>query len=371
MGHGVVVTHGACWYLAVVAVTGDLMTALTEIIRNLIVEEGPMPLDRYMALCLGHPAHGYYMTRDPFGEDGDFTTAPEISQVFGELLGVWVAQAWAAIGSPSRFALVELGPGRGTLMADMLRVLSKMEACRKAAKVHFVEMSPVLRAAQLEKVPDATWHDSVSSLTALPTIVIANEFFDALPIRQVERIDGAVFERRVVVKDSGLAVARVPSANRMAQDGVLEDSTIRNTIATHLGDHLKTVGGAGLIIDYGHVQSAMGDTLQAMKDHKYCAITEYPGEADVTSHVDFEALGKGFAKGGAKVLGVLTQGDFLEAMGLPARTEVLARTASGATKQNLVLASERLAHPDQMGQLFKVMAVAGTANTSFYPFGAA
>jgi NADH dehydrogenase [ubiquinone] 1 alpha subcomplex assembly factor 7 len=254
-------------------------------------------------------------------------------------------------------------------MADMLRVLSKVEACRKAAKVHFVEMSPVLRAAQLEKVPDATWHDSVASLPAMPTILIANEFFDALPIRQFERRNGAVFER-CVVSEKNLAIGLVPSAFRMSQDGVLEDSNIRNTIATHLGDHLKTVGGAGLIIDYGHVQSALGDTLQAMKNHTFCAITEHPGEADITSHVDFEWLGKGFAKGGAKILGVMTQGEFLEAMGLSARTSILTRNVSGETKQNLMLASERLAHRDQMGQLFKVMAVAGTATTSVYPFGA-
>jgi NADH dehydrogenase [ubiquinone] 1 alpha subcomplex assembly factor 7 len=358
--------------LAIVAVTKNV-TELEGIIAKMIAEEGPMPLDRYMALCLGHPVHGYYMTRDPFGAGGDFTTAPEISQVFGELLGVWVAQAWAAIGSPSKFALVELGPGRGTLMADMLRVLSKVEACRKAARVQFVEMSPMLRAAQQEKVSDATWHDSIASLPALPTILMANEFFDALPIRQLERKGGQLFERCVISNDNGLQIALVPSPARFAggEDGVLEDATIRNTIATHLGDHLKTVGGGGLVIDYGHLRSAMGDTLQAMRNHKFCAITDFPGDADVTSHVDFEALGKGFVRGGAKILGVMSQGEFLEAMGLSARTEVLARNASGDTKQNLVKASERLAHDDQMGQLFKVMAIAGAGQISVYPFGAA
>jgi NADH dehydrogenase [ubiquinone] 1 alpha subcomplex assembly factor 7 len=370
MGHDFVHAHGFGWHMAVVAVADNVMTSLTKIICELIAQEGPMPLDRYMALCLGHPAHGYYMTRDPFGADGDFTTAPEISQVFGELLGVWVAQAWIAIGSPQRFALVELGPGRGTLMADVLRVLEKAEACRKAAKVHLVEMSPVLRAAQLENVPDATWHHSVTSLPALPTILLANEFFDALPIRQFERRNGAVFEHCVVAGDT-LKVAQVPSFQKFPQDGIFEDSSIRNTIATHLGDHLKTVGGAALIIDYGHARSATGDTLQAMKNHHYCAVTDHPGEADITSHVDFEALGNAFVQGGAKVLGIMTQGAFLEAMGLEARTEMLARNVSGHAKQNLMLASEKLAHHDKMGQLFKVMAVAGTAATPLYPFGAA
>jgi NADH dehydrogenase [ubiquinone] 1 alpha subcomplex assembly factor 7 len=349
------------------------VTPLAEIITKMIAEEGPMPLDRYMALCLGHPVHGFYMTRDPFGADGDFTTAPEISQVFGELLGVWVAQAWDAIGSPTRFALVELGPGRGTLMADIIRVLSKMEACRRAASVHFVEMSPVLRATQQEKVPDATWHDTVASLPALPTIVLANEFFDALPIRQLERKDGRMFERCVVASDTGLEVVLVPSPAHISagEDGVTEDSTIRNTIATHLGDHLKSVGGVGLIIDYGHMSSASGDTLQAMRNHSFCAITDHPGDADVTSHVDFEALGKGFLRGGARIMGLMPQGEFLRNMGLAARTEVLSRNATGAAKQNLVAASTRLAHADQMGQLFKVMAISGSAQTSVYPFGAA
>jgi NADH dehydrogenase [ubiquinone] 1 alpha subcomplex assembly factor 7 len=355
-----------------VAVADDVMTPLADIISAMIAEDGPMPLDRYMSLCLGHPVHGYYMTRDPFGAAGDFTTAPEISQVFGELLGVWVLQAWAAMGSPSRFALVELGPGRGTLMADMLRVLSKMPDCRKAAHVQFVEMSPVLRAAQQEKVPDATWHDSVSSLPALPSIVIANEFFDALPIRQFERKGGRVFERCVVTDDMGLKIALVLRATRMpgGDDGVMEDSTIRDAIATFLGDHIHKLGGVALVIDYGHMRATMGDTLQAMKGHAFCNIAEFPGEADVTSHVNFENLGKAFIKGSARVLGAMEQGDFLTAMGLSERTQVLARNATADTKQNLISASERLAHPDQMGHLFKVMAIAGTAQTSVYPFGA-
>jgi NADH dehydrogenase [ubiquinone] 1 alpha subcomplex assembly factor 7 len=187
------------------------MTELATIIRQHILAEGPMPLDRYMALCLGHPQHGYYMTRDPFGVAGDFTTAPEISQVYGEMLGVWALAAWQQMGAPRHFALVELGPGRGTLMADMLRVLSKKPEAAKAFQVHFVEMSPVLRAAQQQRVPQATWHGSVASLPALPTVMIANEFFDALPIRQFERVQGRVFERCVGLKNDRLNIGRVPS----------------------------------------------------------------------------------------------------------------------------------------------------------------
>ncbi len=348
------------------------MTALGRIITGMIAEEGPMPLDRYMALCLGHPEHGYYMTRDPLGAAGDFTTSPEISQVFGELIGVWVAQVWQTMGSPRHFALVELGPGRGTLMADILRVLGKVENCRKAAEVQFVETSPALRAAQAERVPTATWHHTVASLPARPSIVIANEFFDALPIRQFERKDGRVFERCIGVKEGALDIGLAPSpvALPVRGEGIYEDPAIRNTVARQVADLLATQGGAALIIDYGHARTALGDTLQAMIQHRFCPVTERPGEADITSHVDFEALGRAFAEGGARPVGLMPQGDFLNAMGLEARTEVLSRTIEGAARTELVAATERLAHPAQMGHLFKVMAVTSAGLPPPYPFGA-
>jgi NADH dehydrogenase [ubiquinone] 1 alpha subcomplex assembly factor 7 len=344
------------------------MTALQTIITRMIASDGPMSLDRYMALCLGHPEHGYYMTRDPLGAAGDFTTSPEISQVFGELIGVWVAQAWQQMGSPRHLALVELGPGRGTLMMDVLRVLQKVPACAKAAEVHLVETSPVLRGAQLERVPNATWHSSVASLPGLPTILLANEFFDALPIRQFERVQGQVFER-VVGED--LTVGLVPSTQRLPfqGDGVFEDSRIRDAVALQLGDHLCKLSGAALIIDYGHLRSAAGDTLQAMKAHQFCNITDWPGEADLTSHVDFEALGRGFEKGGAKVAGAMTQAQFLNAMGLQARTHVLAASQTGEKKRDIIAASERLANVAEMGDLFKMMAVTGGLQAAPYPFG--
>ncbi len=329
-----------------------------------------MPLDRYMTLCLSHPQLGYYMTRDPLGAEGDFTTSPEISQVFGELIGVWVAQVWEQLGSPRHFALVELGPGRGTLMADVLRVLTKIPSCAKAADVHFVETSPVLRAAQMDRVPDATWHSTVASLPGLPTILLANEFFDALPIRQLEKKAGRVFERCIGVEDEKLAIGLIPSASRIpfAGEGVFENASIRDALATHLGDHLNRSSGAALIIDYGHMRSAMGDTLQAMQAHNFCKITEHVGDADITSHVDFESLGRGFAKGGARIGGMMTQGQFLEAMGLEARTKVLAGNASGEKQRQIITASERLANSVQMGELFKVMAVTGGLENPPYPF---
>lgn len=344
------------------------MTPLEKIIVRMIKEDGPMPLDRYMTLCLSHPQHGYYMTRDPLGAAGDFTTSPEISQVFGELIGVWVAQMWQQMGSPRKFALVELGPGRGTLMMDVLRVLQKMPACAKAAEVHLVETSPVLRGAQLERVLEATWHGSVASLPGLPTILLANEFFDALPIRQFERIKGQVFER---VVGEGLSVGLVPSMIRLPfhGDGMFEDSSIRDAVALQLGDHLAKSSGAALIIDYGHLRSAAGDTLQAMKAHQFCKVTEFPGEADVTSHVDFEALGRGFVRGGAKLAGTMTQGQFLLSMGLEARTKVLAASSANEKQRDIIAASERLAKSSEMGDLFKVMAVTGGLDALPYPFG--
>jgi NADH dehydrogenase [ubiquinone] 1 alpha subcomplex assembly factor 7 len=346
------------------------MTALASIIKTMILEEGPMPLDRYMTLCLSHPQHGYYMTRDPFGVSGDFTTSPEISQVFGELIGVWVAQVWDQLGSPRHFALVELGPGRGTLMADVLRVLTKIPVCAKAADVHLVETSPALRTAQLERIPHATWHSSVASLPGLPTIILANEFFDALPIRQYENVGGRRFERAVCLNNGELEVGLVPSARQLpfSNDGVLEDSSIRDALATHLGNHLTLTSGAALIIDYGHLRSATGDTLQAMQSHSYCKITENPGQADLTSHVDFEALGRGFAGGGAHVAGIMAQGQFLQAMGLEARTRVLAGNSNDQKRHQIITASERLANPAQMGELFKVMAVTGGLARPPYPF---
>jgi NADH dehydrogenase [ubiquinone] 1 alpha subcomplex assembly factor 7 len=271
---------------------------------------------------------------------------------------------------PSHFSLVELGPGRGTLMADILRVLQKLPACAKAAEVHFVETSPTLRAAQQMRVPKATWHHSTASLPGLPTILIANEFFDALPIRQFERRNGQVFERVVGIEGDALKIGLVPTAYRMpiAGEGVFEDASIREAIATSLGNHLLVSGGAGLIIDYGHARSALGDTLQAMKAHGFCAVTDFVGEADMTSHVDFESLARAFLQGGAQLAGLMTQGQFLQQMGLEARTEMLQQNLVGDERKQLIAASDRLANAAQMGELFKVMAVTGGLAGTPYPF---
>ena len=216
------------------------MTALEKIIIEMIEAEGPIGIDRYMALCLGHPLHGYYMSRDPFGAAGDFTTAPEISQIFGELIGVWCVNAWAALGSPAQFALVELGPGRGTLMADLLRAAKAVPEFVAAAQVHLVEMSPVLRAAQKAKLGDAVnWHDTVASLPALPSLIIANEFFDALPIRQFEMRDGQTYERAVGVQDGKLKLGLAPTDKIFAKEGVYEVSSGSEAVGEDLGVHIN------------------------------------------------------------------------------------------------------------------------------------
>lgn len=346
------------------------MTPLEALLRQMIEQEGPMPLDRYMGLCLGHPQHGYYMTRDPFGEAGDFVTAPEISQMFGELVGIWCATQWQAMGSPRNFNLVELGPGRGTLMADALRAGKVMPGFVPAAHVHLVETSPVLRRMQREKLGSlVAWHDRLADVPAGPSIIIANEFFDAIPIRQFEWRDGHCFERCVGIGESGLTIGLAPvkGANAIEPDGdsvVIEDGGARDVIASEIGARLSAAAGAALVIDYGHVRSAPGDTLQAVRQHRFVDILDRSGEADLTAHVDFEALSKALMAAGARVHGPLSQRDFLLAMGLRERAQVLGAQGGVSAEE----ACERLAGEAQMGNLFKVLAATSPGLAVSYPF---
>ena len=344
------------------------MTKLEELIAAIVEAEGPMPLDRYMALCLGHPQLGYYMTRDPFGAAGDFTTSPEISQVFGELIGVWLLNSWAALGSPKKFALIELGPGRGTLMGDILRAVKAVPEFAKGAEVHLVETSPVLRHLQKVKLGEVRWHDTVESLPAMPSFIIANEFFDALPIQQFENRAGRWFQRCIGLGNGELKMGLVPSSPVAGEEGLYEVSPVSKAIAEDLGNHIAKHGGAALVIDYGHLKSAAGDTLQALRKHEFASVLDSPGEADITAHVDFEALAKAFISGGAELLPMLTQGQFLKAMGLDMRTEKLAAKLEGQALEDFKAASNRLADAAQMGNLFKVMAVAQKVRQPIYPF---
>jgi len=283
----------------------------------------------------------YYSTRDPLGRDGDFTTAPEISQMFGELVGAALADAWVKAGRPSEAAYAELGPGRGTLAADALRVL---RAAGFSGEVHLVETSPTLRAKQAERLPDAIWHDSIDELPKVPLLAAANEFFDALPIRQFV---GAM-ERKIVIAAGGLAFDR---------DGeIVEKSPARDEAAAALARSVVENGGVALVVDYGHERTAPGDTLQAVRGHRYVPTLVDPGEQDLTSHVDFEALGRAAAEAGAKITTVVTQGDWLNRLGIGARAAALA-TANPDRVPELEDAVDRLCHEDRMGQLFKVMAI--------------
>ncbi len=351
------------------------MTPLGLKIAEMIETDGPMSVERFMALCLAHPDYGYYLTRDPLGAAGDFTTAPEISQVFGELIGVWCVSTWMAMGEPARINLVELGPGRGTLMVDALRASAKSEKFAKAVRVHLVETSPTLRGVQREKIlADATWHDHIQSLPAGPCIFIANEFFDALPIQQFVLGRGGRWHERCVGLHGtgfqfGLTAAASPISVAAEVGAILELSPVRSTYAEAIGFLLKREGGALLAIDYGHLLQGFGDTLQAMQNHEYVDVLAEPGAADITSHVDFSALGSGLLRGGAKIQGCMTQGAFLTAMGLQARVKTLAARAVGQELDDLRTAAARLADDDKMGQLFKVMIAAAPNLPLFYPIG--
>ena len=338
------------------------MTAVAELLKRQIRESGPVSVAEFMRLALSHPEHGYYVTRDPLGAKGDFTTAPEISQMFGELIGLCLAQAWIDQGSPSPFRLVELGPGRGTLMADVLRATSQVPGFAEATDVHLVEASPVLRALQAEAIDrEVTHHDTLDSVPDGPLFLIANEFFDALPVRQFVREGDGWRERVVGLEGDALAfglTAGMPRAVAEAlfegtRDGdLVETSPLAQVIAGEIGARIAESCGAALIIDYGDWRS-LGDTLQALRDHERVDPLTAPGEADLTCHVDFEALAR--AARPARTSKLTTQGVFLERLGITARATALAEKLSGEALESHIAAHRRLTHPDEMGTLFKVL----------------
>ncbi len=337
------------------------MTALADRLKAQIAAAGPISVADYMATCLWHPQHGYYATRDPLGRTGDFVTAPEVSQMFGELLGLCLAACWHAQGAPERIALAELGPGRGTLMADLLRAAGSVPGFAAAAEIHLVERSPVLRAAQAERVPGAAWHDSVETLPDLPLYLVANEFFDALPVRQFIR-DGAGWRERLVglrqgALTFGLSDLLPPEAvpgrrDDTAAGDMVETCPAAAPIAAEIGARIARGGGAALIVDYGD-RRPVGDTFQAVQGHRKVDPLAAPGAADLTAHVDFAALAEAAAPAVAAPL--TPQGAFLERLGITARARALATRLSGAALEHHVAAHRRLTHPDEMGHLFKVL----------------
>jgi NADH dehydrogenase [ubiquinone] 1 alpha subcomplex assembly factor 7 len=340
------------------------MTRLSALLIRRIAETGPITLADYMAECLFHPTHGYYTTREPFGAQGDFTTAPEISQMFGELLGLCLAQAWLDQGSPAPFTLAELGPGRGSLMADVLRATRGVPGFHASMQVRLVEASPRLRHLQktMLKGYKITWADDLATLPDTPLFLLANEFFDALPIRQFTRQGQAWAETMVGVTDGTLTFGRsslVPLgslAHRLADtaDGeIVEICPSALPMAATIGRHIAQHGGAALIVDYGGWQSR-GDTFQALRQHAYADPLSDPGLADLTAHVDFAALAAAAQPARATFT---TQGAFLAALGIDARAAALADRLQGDALISHHKALHRLTAPDQMGQLFKVLAL--------------
>jgi len=342
-----------------------------------ILLDGPLSVAAFMGEALGHPRFGYYMRQDPFGLSGDFTTAPEISQMFGELVGLWCVDTWARLGGPAPFNLVELGPGRGTLMQDALRAAALVPAFREAAQIHLVETSPTLRARQratLGTLP-VTWHDRLEDVPEGPTLFIANEFFDALPIRQIQKTNHGWFERlidvdpdsppdsprfRFVLEAFGSSGSRlIPDSLRDAPDGsVVEVSPASQSVARLIGERIASAPGAALVIDYGYGHGpAVGDTLQALRKHAFAPVLESPGEADLTAHVDFASIAAAAREGSADAFGPVDQGAWLTALGIGPRADALKRTATPKQAADIDAALNRLIAPDQMGTLFKALAL--------------
>ena len=344
-------------------------------LANLIASEGAIGIDRYMAEALGNPRWGYYMTRDPFGLQGDFITAPEVSQMFGELIGLWCAELWRQMGAPAEFHLVEIGPGRGTLMADALRAGRLVPPFLTAARLHLVETSPVLRTLQGTALADhqVSWHQHFNEVPPGPAIVVANELFDALPIRQLERTIEGWRERLVSLgPDGGLrfvraaqpspAQALIPEAVQGAPLGsVAEISPASINLARDLAERLLAPGGEGgggaLIVDYGSDESRPRDTLQAVIGHHSHPVLEAPGSADLCAHVDFAQLARTARECGAQVHGPTGQGAFLERLGIGERAARLKAGAGAAQAQDIEAALARLTDPGQMGSHFRVLAL--------------
>jgi NADH dehydrogenase [ubiquinone] 1 alpha subcomplex assembly factor 7 len=354
------------------------MSALAERLRRTIRACGPLTLAEFMAEALSHPRHGYYAgtaARDPLGVAGDFITAPEISQMFGELIGLWCAELWRGMGGPAPVRLVELGPGRGTLMADALRAAACVPDFRAAAEVHLVETSPTLRALQEKRLAEhrVSWHASLAEVPEGPMLLVANELFDTLPVHQFVATEAGWRECLVGLADEGerfalrcapgptpaltildrLAVAAVPGT-------VAEVCPAAITLAGEIAARVAGCGGAALIIDYGRA-GPCGASVQAVQGHRRHDPLADPGEADLTAHVDFAALARSAREAGAAVYGPVPQGAFLRALGIETRAATLKSGASARQAADIEHARARLTEADRMGELFKALAIADPA----------
>ena len=342
-------------------------TPLLEHLRGLIRASGPLTVERYMAIALWHPEWGYYAIRKPVGAHGDFVTAPEISQVFGELIGLWLADIWQRSGAPDPVILCELGPGNGTLMADLLRAAATVPAFRRAVRVHFVEASAALRAVQERALQDAapTWHDSPATLPPGPLLLVANEFLDALPIRQFERQADGWHERRIGLDahdDLTFVDDPEPSTEALSDwpiGSVIERRPAARALARELGRRLANHGGAALLVDYGYFPAAPGETLQAMAHHRRHDALRDPGTADLTAHVDFADFAACATSAGARAWGPVSQARFLKALGIDIRARRLAAGKDAQQQAHIESGCRRLLDETQMGTLFKVLALTG------------
>ncbi len=347
--------------------------SLAETLRARIAVGGPLTVAEFMATALAHPRHGYYMRADPFGDAGDFVTAPEVSQMFGELIGLWLAVGWQAMGAPERVRLVEIGPGRGTLMADALRAVATLPELRAAVEVHLVETSPLLRDIQRARLGAAVaaWHDDLATVPEGPMLLVANELFDALPIHQFVRTEAGWRERMVDIDPAGdgfrfvLApnptptLALLPPEIADAPPGsVAEVSPAAIRLAHEIARRIAAFDGRALIIDYASERGALGDTLQAVRRHGRHEVLDAPGEADLSARVDFAMLARVAAEAGARAFGPVNQGDFLLALGIETRAAALAGQADERQRADIAAALDRLVNPGAMGTLFKVLAIA-------------
>ena len=347
------------------------MNALGERIASLIAAQGPLSIAQFMAMSALDPQYGYYTTRDPLGLGGDFVTAPEISQMFGELAGLWCVQAWFDQGRPPHARLVELGPGTGSLMEDALRAAKLAPEFREAVEIVMVDANPALVARQKARLANAgvsvTWQAQFDeSLCNWPLFLIANEFFDALPIRQFVQTARGWCENMVTLDANqnlalGLSPAPfpldIPSGRGEATDGaVYETSPASTALAEEIGRAIATRGGGALIVDYGYFGAGFGDTLQAVGEHQFRDVLTQPGEIDLSAHVDFEALAHAAKRGGAVSYGPVTQGELLTGLGILNRMMNLQRQNPG-DREEIAVAVDRLINPDQMGTLFKALAI--------------
>lgn len=349
--------------------------SLKQEIIKLIKSGGPISVSAYMGECLANPKYGYYMQQKPFGSEGDFTTSPEISQIFGELVGIWCAAAWQQMGCPKDIAIVELGPGRGLLMKDFLRGTKHINHFHESIEIHMVEVSDALTKIQQENLKEAhnniTWHKEIASLPVKPMLLVCNEFFDALPIHQYIKTEKGWSERFIALDDEDNFIFTdkpsfdLPDIYNEAKIGdIVETCPAAEVIMSEIASHIEMADGAALVIDYGYGGQKFGDSLQAMKNHQYSDIFENIGSSDLTAHVNFDALQSAASQYNVNNYKLISQRDFLVNLGIELRMQSLLKSASDGQKDEIISACERLIDPKDMGSLFKVMTITNANMTN-------